>query len=77
MSVFEKGKKAFHIPTQAKEVYDVTGAGDTVIAAATLALLSGASIREAAYLANISAGIVVGKIGTAALTTDELLTALE
>ena len=77
MSVFEKGKKAFHIPTQAKEVYDVTGAGDTVIAAATLAILSGASIREAAYLANISAGIVVGKIGTAALTTDELLAALE
>ena len=76
MSVFERGKKAFHIPTQAKEVYDVTGAGDTVIAAAALALLSRASIREAAYLANISAGIVVGKIGTATLTSEELLSTL-
>lgn len=73
MSVFEKGKKAFHIPTLAKEVYDVTGAGDTVIAVASLALISGATINEAAVLANTAAGVVVGKIGTAALTTEELL----
>jgi len=73
MTVCEKGKKALHIPTVAKEVYDVTGAGDTVIATAALALLSGGSIQEAAVLANAAAGIVVGKIGTAAVTSEELL----
>jgi D-beta-D-heptose 7-phosphate kinase/D-beta-D-heptose 1-phosphate adenosyltransferase len=76
MTVFEKGKKPLHIPTGAKEVYDVTGAGDTVIATAALALLSGGSIREASVLANTAAGIVVGKIGTAAVTSDELLSSL-
>jgi len=76
LTVFEKGKKAFHIPTIAQEVYDVTGAGDTVIATSSLALLAGATIREAAMLANTAAGVVVGKIGTAALTADELLKAL-
>jgi D-beta-D-heptose 7-phosphate kinase/D-beta-D-heptose 1-phosphate adenosyltransferase len=75
MTVFGKGR-IFHIPTVAKEVYDVTGAGDTVIAAAGLALLSGATIQEAAWLANAAAGIVVGKIGTATLTREELLAAL-
>jgi len=77
MTVFERGQKPFHIPTTAKEVFDVTGAGDTVIAAASLALLAGASIREAAILANAAAGIVVGKIGTATLTPAELLAALQ
>ena len=76
MTVIEKGKKALHIPTVAKEIYDVTGAGDTVIAATALALLSGGSIQEAAVLANAAAGIVVGKIGTAAVTSEELLTSL-
>jgi len=76
LTVFEKGKKAFHIPAIAKEVFDVTGAGDTVIAAASLALLSGATIREAALLANAAAGVVVGKIGTATLTSGELIAAL-
>jgi rfaE bifunctional protein kinase chain/domain len=76
LTVFEKGKKALHIPTIAKEVYDVTGAGDTVIATASLALLAGATIREAAMLANAAAGVVVGKIGTASLTAEELLKAL-
>ncbi len=76
MTVFEKGKKPLHIPAFAKEVYDVTGAGDTVIAAAALALLSGSSIQEAAILANAAAGIVVGKIGTAAVTSEELLSSL-
>ena len=76
MSVFEKGKKTLHIPTVAKEVYDITGAGDTVIATASLALLSGSTIDEAAVLANIAAGIVVGKIGTATSTSGELLDAL-
>ena len=73
MTVFEKGKKAYHIPTTAKEVYDVTGAGDTVIAVASLALLAKASIHEAAILANTAAGIVVGKLGTATLTSQELI----
>ncbi len=76
MTVFEKGKSPNHIPTVAQEVYDVTGAGDTVIAAASLALLSGASIQQAALLANTAAGIVVGKLGTATLTREELLAVL-
>jgi D-beta-D-heptose 7-phosphate kinase/D-beta-D-heptose 1-phosphate adenosyltransferase len=73
MSVFEQGKKVLHIPTVAKEVYDITGAGDTVIATAGLGLLSGGTIEEAAVLANAAAGIVVGKIGTATVTSKELL----
>jgi len=76
LSVFEKGKKEVHIPTIAKEVFDVTGAGDTVIATASLALLSGASILEAAILANAAAGVVVGKIGTATVNPEEIIKAL-
>jgi len=77
MSVFERGRKPVHIPTIAKEVFDVTGAGDTVIATATLALLGGASILEAAFLANAAAGVVVGKIGTATVTPEELLASID
>jgi D-beta-D-heptose 7-phosphate kinase/D-beta-D-heptose 1-phosphate adenosyltransferase len=73
MTYFAKNESPVHIPTIAKEVYDVTGAGDTVIATAGLALLAGASIKEAASLANTAASIVVGKIGTAILSQDELL----
>ncbi|MDH7512887.1 MAG: D-glycero-beta-D-manno-heptose-7-phosphate kinase [Clostridiales bacterium] len=73
MTVFEKGKPPIYIPTVAREVFDVTGAGDTVIATASLALLAGATIREAASIANAAAGIVVGKIGTATVTPAELL----
>lgn len=76
LTVFEKGKKEVHIPTIAKEVFDVTGAGDTVIATASLALLSHATILEAAMLANAAAGVVVGKIGTATVSPGELLNAL-
>lgn len=76
LSIFERGKKPLHVPTLAKEVYDVTGAGDTVIAVSSLALLSGASIQDAALLANLAAGIVVGKLGTATLSADELIAAL-
>jgi rfaE bifunctional protein kinase chain/domain len=72
MTIFSKNQPAIHIPTVAKEVFDVTGAGDTVIAVASLALLAGGTIREAAFLANIAAGIVVGKLGTATLTREEL-----
>jgi len=73
MTVLDENKQPIHIPTVAKEVYDVTGAGDTVIATASLALLSGASIQEAAFLANAAAGTVVGKMGTAVVTPEELL----
>jgi len=65
-----------HIPTVAREVYDVTGAGDTVIATLALALASGASLEEAAVLANHAAGVVVGKVGTASVTREELLSTI-
>jgi len=73
MALFEKGKEPVHIPTRAKEIFDVTGAGDTVIATYTLALLGGASGKEAAEISNHAAGIVVGRVGTASVTRDELL----
>jgi D-beta-D-heptose 7-phosphate kinase/D-beta-D-heptose 1-phosphate adenosyltransferase len=73
MTVLDKSGQAVHIPTIAREVFDVTGAGDTVISTASLALLSGASVKEAAFLANAAAGIVVGKIGTAVVTPEELI----
>lgn len=75
MSLFE-GTSDLHIPTVAKEVFDVSGAGDTVIGVLGLALGAGASFREAAVLANFAAGIVVGKVGTATVTTDELKSAV-
>ena len=65
MSLFEKTGGTTHIPTVAREVYDVTGAGDTVIATLALAFGAGAPIKEAAVLANCAAGIVVGIVGTA------------
>ena len=61
------------IPAVAREVSDVTGAGDTVVAALTLALAAGASLAEAAILSNRAAGIVVGKFGAATATAEELL----
>ena len=65
-------KEAKHIPTRAKQVYDVTGAGDTVISVFTLALVSGASPFVAGEVANLAAGIVVGKVGTATTTVEEI-----
>ncbi|HEX4950078.1 MAG TPA: D-glycero-beta-D-manno-heptose-7-phosphate kinase [Blastocatellia bacterium] len=65
-----------HIPPLAREVYDVTGAGDTVIATLTLALAAGADIVEAATIANHAAGIVVGKVGTATVSRDDLIQAM-
>lgn len=65
-----------HIPTMAREVYDVTGAGDTVIATLTLAMSAGAIISEAAIIANHAAGIVVGKVGTATVARQDLLKAI-
>ena len=72
MCLLEKGKPAVHIPTMARQVYDVSGAGDTVIASYTLAVVSGAALPQAAYIANQASGIVVGKIGTATVTKREL-----
>ncbi|HEX7654407.1 MAG TPA: D-glycero-beta-D-manno-heptose-7-phosphate kinase [Verrucomicrobiae bacterium] len=68
MLLCQRGQKPFHIPTVAQEVFDVSGAGDTVIATFTLAIAAGASPWEAAVISNYAAGIVVGKVGTA--TTD-------
>jgi D-beta-D-heptose 7-phosphate kinase/D-beta-D-heptose 1-phosphate adenosyltransferase len=73
MLLCQRGQRPFHIPTVAQEVFDVSGAGDTVIAAFTLAIAAGASPVEAAMLSNHAAGIVVGKIGTATTTPEELL----
>ena len=72
MSLFERTGKVTHIPTVAREVYDVTGAGDTVIATMALGLCAGAPMREAAVLANYAAGIVVGIVGTATVQRAQL-----
>ncbi len=77
MRLFEKGKNFTHIPTVAQEVFDVSGAGDTVIACFTLALCLGASKLQAAHIANFAAGIVVSKLGTAVTTRPELLSRIK
>jgi len=76
MSIVPSDGEALHIRTVATEVYDVTGAGDTAMAAMAVALASGAAIVQAARLANIAAGIVVGKYGTATASPDEILARL-
>jgi D-beta-D-heptose 7-phosphate kinase/D-beta-D-heptose 1-phosphate adenosyltransferase len=76
MSLLEGGQDIVTIPTMAREVFDVTGAGDTVIATLALGLAAGASFVEAATLANVAAGIVVGKIGTATVSSEEILAEL-
>ena len=73
MAIFEPHHPPFFVPTVAKEVYDVTGAGDTVIGTMALALGAGAKMVDAAKLANYAAGIVVGKVGTATVSRDELI----
>lgn len=77
MLLCHRGEKPFHIPTVAQEVFDVSGAGDTVIASFTMAIAAGASPIEAAIFSNHAAGVVVGKLGTATLTQAELLTSFE
>ena len=74
MSLFEKGKttKVTTIKATAKEVFDVTGAGDTVISVLTLALACKASLKDASFIANEAAGLVVAKLGTATVTVDEI-----
>ncbi len=72
MSLFERNANPVHIPTVAKEVFDVSGAGDTVIATLSLAIASGATLKEAAMMANQAAGIKVSKLGTAPVLLKEL-----
>ncbi len=76
MSLFQPARRAAHFSTTAREVFDVTGAGDTVIAVCALALGAGAGLEAATILANHAAGVVVGKVGTAVVTRQELKTAL-
>jgi D-beta-D-heptose 7-phosphate kinase/D-beta-D-heptose 1-phosphate adenosyltransferase len=73
MSLFSRSG-SHHLPTFAREVFDVSGAGDTVIGTLALAIAAGATMEEAAILANHAAGLVVGKVGTATVTPTELLT---
>jgi D-beta-D-heptose 7-phosphate kinase/D-beta-D-heptose 1-phosphate adenosyltransferase len=73
MLLCRRGQPPYHIPTVAREVFDVSGAGDTVIASFTLAIAAGGSPVEAAVFSNHAAGVVVGKIGTAIVTPAELL----
>ena len=77
MSLFEKNGSILSIPTFAKEVYDIIGAGDTSVAALALALASGASFEESAIIANYAAGITVGKVGTSTVTIEELRESIE
>lgn len=72
MTLFEGRGRVSHIPARAREVFDVTGAGDTVISVLTLGLASGATPLESAVLANLAAGVVVGKLGTATASVAEL-----
>jgi len=72
ISLFEGGGAARHVPTTAREVFDVQGAGDTAMAALALSLRAGASLLEAAVVANAAAGVVVGKVGTATASADEV-----
>jgi D-beta-D-heptose 7-phosphate kinase/D-beta-D-heptose 1-phosphate adenosyltransferase len=73
MLLLTKDGRRCHTPTRAREVFDVSGAGDTAIALYTLALCAGASPVEAAEIANHASGVVVGKLGTATLSPGELL----
>jgi rfaE bifunctional protein kinase chain/domain len=77
MAVFQKNKPMKHIPTVAQEVFDVSGAGDTAIASYTLSLVSGADPVQSAYISNCAAGIVVGKVGIAVVSPEELLSRIK
>ena len=77
MMLFQRGKKPHHIPTRARQVFDVSGAGDTAIALFTLALCCDATPDEAAEIANHASAVVVGKLGTATATRDELIASFQ
>lgn len=77
MSLFHRDGRVIHIPTVARRVFDVTGAGDTVIATLTLGYVAGLSMVESALLANLAAGIVVGEVGTTAVSARQIQAILE
>lgn len=77
MTLLERGHAPVHLPTRAREVYDVTGAGDTVVAVLAAALAAGETMRDAVALSNLAAGVVVGKLGTATVSPAELVAAME
>lgn len=77
MILFERGAAPYHTPTRAREVFDVSGAGDTAIALYTLAVCAGATAREAAEISNHASGVVVAKLGTATLEADELVASFD
>jgi len=77
MSLFEADGRVTHLPTAAREVYDVTGAGDTVVGVVALALAAGASFPDACFLANHAAGVVIREVGTAVCSPVELLDSLD
>lgn len=76
MTLLRRGQEPLHLPTQAKEVYDVTGAGDTVISVLAASVAAGKPLDEACALANAGAGVVVGKVGTSTVSTIELAEAV-
>jgi len=76
MTLFEKNGEISHIPTVARKVFDVTGAGDTVISALCLGLASGMDLKSAAMIANFAAGIVVGEVGTSTVEVEALKKAI-
>lgn len=76
MTLLQPGKAPLHLPTQAQEVFDVTGAGDTVIGVLAATLAAGDSLEEACFMANAAAGVVVGKLGTSTVSTVELENAI-
>jgi rfaE bifunctional protein kinase chain/domain len=76
MSLFERGGRYTHLPTVAREIYDVTGAGDTVVSVVALALAAGADFPAACLLANHAAGVVIREVGTATCTREQLLASL-
>jgi D-beta-D-heptose 7-phosphate kinase/D-beta-D-heptose 1-phosphate adenosyltransferase len=76
MSLFQTHEPAYHVPALASQVYDVSGAGDTVIATLTLSLAAGATLHEAVNLANLAAAVVVRKVGTATTAPDEILASM-
>lgn len=77
MTLFEKTGETINIPTKAREVYDVSGAGDTVVGTLALCLAANINLKNAAEISNYAAGIVVGKIGTASVSLEELKSAIE
>jgi len=76
MTLLLQGQEPMHIPTKAREVFDVTGAGDTVVSVLAASLAAGQDLRQATVLANLAAGVVVGKLGTASVTVPELRRAM-